>query len=67
LFLEEAQFNDHLTNGKSIAQPSNILNVYANLAADQDYPLDDLVPAGMSLQQLLSGALWMNGALWGGR
>lgn len=58
LFLEESRFNDHLANGKSQAQPANVLLLHATLAPDQEYPVADLVVTNTTLQQLLTGAVW---------
>jgi len=58
LFLEESQFNLHLAQGKSLAQPSNVLQFYVTLAPDQDYPLDDLVSAHLALRDVLNGSVW---------
>lgn len=58
LFLEESQFNLHLAQGKSQAQPSNVLQLYATLAPEQEYPLDDLIAAHSTLRDVLSGGVW---------
>jgi hypothetical protein len=53
-----SRFNTHLDNGKSVRKPASVLALYAELEADQPYPLDDLMPAERSLGWLLAGGPW---------
>ena len=60
----DSNFSDHLANGKSNAHPDNILPFLAKLHSTeaQDYPLDDLEPAHLSIaaiiRQLMESGKW---------
>lgn len=60
LFLEESAFNAHVANGKSIAFPTSVIARWQDLVdtAAEAYPLDDLLPAELSLSWALSGKTW---------
>lgn len=66
LFLEESRFNSHLANGRSVSQPGSVLRLYEQLEGRtaEAYPLDDLVPASLTLGRVLDGTVW--GASWQG-
>ncbi|HMV59293.1 MAG TPA: hypothetical protein PKD38_19025, partial [Nitrospira sp.] len=51
----DSNFSDHLANGKSNAHPDNILPFLAKLHSTeaQDYPLDDLEPAHLSIATII--------------
>ncbi len=51
----QSDFSDHLANGKSDAHPDNILPFLAKLHSTeaQDYPLDDLEPAHLSIATII--------------
>jgi PRTRC genetic system protein B len=58
LFLEESEFNLHVSDGKSIAYPNSVVARWQDLEAQaaEGYPLDDLMPAERSLFWALSGS-----------
>lgn len=58
LFLEESEFNMHVSDGKSLAFPVSVVARWQQLetSAADAYPLDDLMPAERSLFWALSGA-----------
>ena len=60
LFLEESYFNLHLAGGKSVAYPVSVVARWQQLVDDaaDSYPLDDLMPAEISLAWVLSGNPW---------
>lgn len=45
----ESDFNNHLSNGKSKAHPGNLLRAWDALAGAEDWPVEDLVSAGVTL------------------
>ena len=51
----DSNFSDHLANGKSATHPDNILPFLAKLHSTeaQDYPLDDLEPAHLSIAAII--------------
>jgi hypothetical protein len=58
LFLEGSVFNTHLSNGKSVRHPANVMAGYKGLSARKPYPLDDMLPAERTLAWLLAGKPW---------
>lgn len=57
LFLEESEFNLHVSDGKSVAYPKSVVARWQQLETSgaEQYPLDDLMPAERSLFWALSG------------
>ena len=51
----DSNFSDHLASGKSATHPDNILPFLAKLHSTeaQDYPLDDLEPAHLSIAAII--------------
>lgn len=58
VFLRDSAFNDHLANGKSRRHPQSIVALYAELDVDAPYPVNDLVPATVTLEQVVTGRIW---------
>jgi hypothetical protein len=58
LFLEESEFNLHVTDHKSLAFPVSVVARWQDLETSgaERYPLDDLMPAECSLFWALSGS-----------
>jgi PRTRC genetic system protein B len=53
----ESGFNNHLDNGKSKKHPAGILALWKELHSDKAevYPVEDLVPAGLTLKGVIGG------------
>jgi len=58
LFLQESEFNLHVSDGKSVAFPKSVVAHWQDLEASgaESYPLGDLMPAECSLFWALSGS-----------
>lgn len=55
LFLIGSRFNTHLVGGKSMRSSGNIINLYHKIKGKAKYPLDDLCPADLVLENVLEG------------
>lgn len=60
LFLEESLFNAHVASMRSWRFEASILALWAALVEEgaESYPLDDLRPAGQTVADVCSGAVW---------
>lgn len=60
LFLEDSFFNAHVMQGRSRRFPVSVLAQWDVLVEERatTYPLDDLCPTGLTLEQVCSGAVW---------
>lgn len=60
LFLEGSYFNLHVANNKSRQFSQSVVALWEQLRDKQarKYPLGDLVPVGLTLDHVLSGAAW---------